>query len=67
MVRIENYTNFSYQEIGYLIDNIKFSSEKGTHYVGDKNFLNIKFRRKKLNITIRYLKKYAVWTFRYDE
>lgn len=67
MIRIENYTNFSYQEIGYLIDNIKFTSKTDTHYVGEENFLNIKFRGKSLNITIRYLKKYVVWIFSYDE
>lgn len=59
-VKIINNTKLSYQELGYLIDNISITKK---HNYKEEDYLEIKFKDKPLSVTIRYLKNSSVWKF----
>lgn len=65
MIKIENNTDFTYQQLGYLIDNINFDDKLETHYIGEEDCIKIKYKGKLVNITLRYLKTCVVWIFNY--
>lgn len=67
MIKIENNTEFTYQQLGYLIDNINFDDKLETHYIGEEEFLKIKYKGKFVAITLRYLKTCVVWIFNYSD
>lgn len=65
MIKIENNTDFTYQQLGYLIDNISFDDKLEDHYIGQEDFLKIKYKGKLIDIKLRYLKTCVVWVFNY--
>lgn len=67
MIKIKNNTNFFYKELGEIIDNISWNNRGDTNYVGKVDYLKIKYKRQKINITIKYLKTCVIWIFNYDE
>ena len=66
MIRIINNTDLYYKEIGEIIDNIKWEYRGDTNYVGKIDFIKIKYKRKNIEIQIRYLKKSIEWRFDYE-
>lgn len=67
MIKIINNTDFYYKELGEIIDNISWSNRGNTNYVGKTEVLRLKFKRVRLKITIRTLKKSTTWRFDLDE
>lgn len=67
MIKIINNTDFFYKEIGEIIDNISWDYRGETNYVGKIEYLKIKYKRQKIKIQIRYLKKSVEWRFDFDE
>ena len=63
-MKIVNNTNLNYQQIGFIIDDIINKSVGETIYFGKVSYLNIMFNELKINIRIRYLKRYVEWSFR---
>lgn len=64
-MKIINNTSLSYRQIGYIIDKIVAKSEGDTHYFGQVQFTVIEFNSLKINVQIRYLKRYVEWRFDY--
>lgn len=67
MIKIINNTDFFYKEIGEIIDNISWTYRGETNYVGKITYMKIKYKRQKIKIQIRYLKKSVEWSFDFDE
>ena len=67
MIKIINNTDFYYKELGELIDNISWNNRGDTNYVGKVDVFRLKFKRVRLKITIRTLKKSTTWRFDLDE
>lgn len=67
MIKIINNTDFFYKEIGEIIDNITWTYREDTNYVGKIDVIRIKYKRQKIKIQIRYLKKSVEWRFDFDE
>ena len=67
MIKIINNTDFFYKEIGEIIDNISWDYRGDTNYVGKIDVIRIKYKRQKVKIQIRYLKKSVEWRFDFDE
>ena len=67
MIKIINNTDFYYKELGEIIDNISWSNRGDTNYVGKVDYFKIKFKRVKLKITVRTLKKSVEWRFDLDD
>lgn len=66
MIKIINNTDFYYKELGEIIDNIQWDKRGDTNYVGKIDFIRIKYKRKFINIQIKYLKKSVEWRFDFD-
>lgn len=64
-MKIINKTDLSYEEIGKIIDMIIHSGYEDTHYVGQIQWSIVAVRFKKVQVQIRYLKRYTEWTFYY--
>ena len=67
MIKIINNTDFFYKEIGEIIDNVSWDYRGDTNYVGKIDVIRIKYKRQKVKIQIRYLKKSVEWRFDFDE
>lgn len=67
MIKIINNTDFFYKELGEIIDNITWNYRGDTNYVGKITYMKIKYKRQKVKIQIRYLKKSVEWRFDLDE
>ena len=67
MIKIINNTDFFYKEIGEIIDNISWDYRGETNYVGKIDVIRITYKRQKVKIQIRYLKKSVEWRFDFDE
>lgn len=67
MIKIINNTDFFYKEIGEIIDNISWDYRCETNYVGKIDVIRITYKRQKVKIQIRYLKKSVEWRFDFDE
>lgn len=65
MIKIINFTNLYYKELGEIIDNIQWDNRGETNYVGKKTHLTIKYKRKHVEIDIEIMKKCVKWTFYY--
>lgn len=63
-MKIVNNTSLNYQQIGFIIDDIINKSDGETIYYGKVRYLDIVFNGLKINIRIRYLKRYVEWSFR---
>ena len=59
-VKIINNTKLSYQELGYLIDHISITKK---YNYKEEDYLEIKFKKIPVSVTIRYLKNSSVWKF----
>lgn len=66
MIKIINNTDFFYKEIGEIIDNISWDYRGDTNYVGKIEVIRITYKRQKVKIQIRYLKKSVEWRFDYE-
>lgn len=66
MIRIINNTDLYYKEIGEIIDNISWDYRGDTNYVGKIEVIRITYKRQKVKIQIRYLKKSVEWRFDYE-
>ena len=62
-MKIINETNLCYAELGLLIDNIIKSDIGITHYYGQVEHTIIEFGIHKIQVQIRYLKRYVEWRF----
>lgn len=62
-MKIINETDLSYSTIGLIIDNIMESNTGNTMYYGKVEWTVIEFAGKKINVQIRYLKRYVEWRF----
>lgn len=67
MIKIINNTDLFYKEIGEIIDNIQWDTRGETLYVGKIDVFKIKFKRVRLKIQVRTLKKSIEWRFDFDE
>lgn len=62
-MKIINETDLSYSTIGLIIDNIMESNTGNTMYYGKIELTIVKVVGKKINVQIRYLKRYVEWRF----
>ena len=60
---IINKTNLEYGTIGMIIDNIMKSNTGNTMYYGKVEWTIIQVGSHKINVQIRYLKRYVEWRF----
>lgn len=60
---IKNNTDLSYMVIGKMIDDIMSRNTGHTMYYGKVDTIDVKYEDAEYRIVIRYLKKYAEWTF----
>lgn len=67
MIKIINNTDFYYKELGEIIDNIQWDNRGDTNYEGKVDYFRIKFKRVKLKIRVRTLKKSIEWKFDIDK
>ena len=63
-MKIVNETNLSYAELGLLIDSIMKSNTGSTMYYGKVDKTIVEFGSHKIEVQIRYLKRYVEWRFR---
>lgn len=63
-MKIVNETNLTYREIGTLIDYVMNDTRGSTHYVGKIDFCVVSLGEHRVEIQIRYLKRYVEWRFR---
>lgn len=64
-MKIVNKTDLSYEEIGKIIDMVIRDGNDGTHYVGQIQWSIVAIGFKKVQVQIRYLKRYTEWVFYY--
>jgi len=62
-MKIINETDLSYSTIGLIIDNIMESNTGNTMYYGKVEWTIVEVAHKKINVQIRYLKRYVEWRF----
>ena len=62
-MKIINKTNLEYATIGMIIDNIMKSNVGNTAYYGKIEFIILKVGTHKIQVQIRYLKRYTEWCF----
>lgn len=65
-MKIINNTDLSYSTIGLIIDNIIEKNTGNTNYYGKVELCKVEIAMQKINIQIRYLKKYVEWRFDYE-
>ena len=63
-MKIVNNTNLTYREIGTLIDFVQNSDNGRTHYVGQIEHTIVALGKHRVEIQIRYLKRYVEWRFK---
>lgn len=63
-MKIINKTNLEYATIGMIIDNIMKSNIGNTAYYGKSEFAILKVGSHKIQVQIRYLKRYTEWYFK---
>ena len=63
-MKIVNKTDLSYEEIGKIIDLIINSGYDDTHYAGQIQWSIVAVHFKKVQVQIRYLKRYTEWRFK---
>ena len=62
-MKIINKTNLEYATIGMIIDNIMKSNVGNTAYYGKIEFAILEVGSHKIQVQIRYLKRYTEWCF----
>ena len=63
MLKIINKTDLSYSTIGLIIDDIMKSNNGNTMYYGKTEWTVVEVACRKINVQIRYLKRYVEWRF----
>lgn len=64
-MKIVNKTDLSYEEIGKIIDMVIRDGNDETHYAGQIQWSIVALGFKKVQVQIRYLKRYTEWVFYY--
>ena len=64
-MKIVNNTNLDYREIGAIIDVLMNEYQGSTFYYGKIEKYVVENRNIKVEVTIRYLKRYVEWSFKY--
>ena len=65
--RIVNNTDLFYKEIGEIMDNISWSNKGDTIYYDKEDLVRVIYKRRKIEIKIRYLKTFTEWKFDFYE
>lgn len=65
--RIVNNTDLFYKELGEIMDNISWSSKGDTIYYDKEDLIRVIYKRRKIEIKIRYLKTFTEWKFDFYE
>lgn len=65
--RIVNNTDLYYKELGEIMDNISWSNKGDTIYYDKEDLVRIIYKRRKIEIKIRYLKTFTEWKFDFYE
>ncbi len=63
-MKIVNKTNLEYATIGMIIDNIMKSNTGNTAYYGKVEWTIVEVGTHKIQVQIRYLKRYVEWYFK---
>lgn len=64
-MKIVNNTNLDYRQIGTIIDMLMNEYQGSTFYYGKVEKCVVENHKVKIEVTIRYLKKYVEWRFKY--
>lgn len=64
-MKIVNNTDLDYREIGAIIDMLINEYQGSTFYYGKIETSVVENRDIKVEVTIRYLKRYIEWSFKY--
>lgn len=65
--RIVNNTDLYYKELGEIMDNISWSNKGNTIYYDKEDLVRVIYKRRKIEIKIRYLKTFTEWKFDFYE
>lgn len=65
--RIVNNTDLYYKELGEIMDNISWSNKGDTIYYDKEDLVRVIYKRRKIEIKIRYLKTFTEWKFDFYE
>lgn len=65
--RIVNNTDLFYKELGEIMDNISWSNKGNTIYYDKEDLVRVIYKRRKIEIKIRYLKTFTEWKFDFYE
>lgn len=65
--RIVNNTDLFYKELGEIMDNISWTSKGDTIYYDKEDLIRVIYKRRKIEIKIRYLKTFTEWKFDFYE
>lgn len=66
-MKIVNNTNLDYRKIGSIIDMLMNEYQGSTFYYGKVETCVVEICKIKVEVTIRYLKRYIEWSFKYAE
>ena len=62
-MKIVNETSLTYKSIGTIIDRVMASNTGSTMYYGKVDIITLEFGNTKVEVQIRYLKRYVEWRF----
>lgn len=65
--RIVNNTDLYYKELGEIMDNISWTTKGDTIYYDKEDLVRVIYKRRKIEIKIRYLKTFTEWKFDFYE
>lgn len=65
--RIVNNTDLFYKELGEIMDNISWTNKVDTIYYDKEDLVRVIYKRRKIEIKIRYLKTFTEWKFDFYE
>lgn len=65
--RIVNNTDLFYKELGEIMDNISWTNKGDTIYYDKEDLIRVIYKRRKIEIKIRYLKTFTEWKFDFYE
>lgn len=62
-MKIVNETSLTYKSIGTIIDRVMASNTGNTMYYGKTEYTLLEFGSSRIEVRIRYLKRYVEWRF----
>ena len=65
ITRIKNDTDLYYRELGEIMDNISWDNRKID--TGEFNIIGLTYKRRKIKVTIKKLKKSILWYFKQEK